>query len=71
MFRFVLLVSSIFLVSGSQLSCSDRDRDGECKAIKDCVTNEWTYGTLNEPLCDVVGSDYKDMSTKVCCFPVV
>ena len=65
MFRFVLLVSSFFLVSG----CSDRDRDGECKAIKDCVTNEWTYGTLDEPLCDVAGSDYRDNSTKVCCFP--
>ncbi len=49
-------------------ACSDRGNQGECKPIKDCTSNEWTYGTLEEPLCDVSGSDYTDKETKVCCF---
>ena len=49
-------------------ACEDRGNEGECMPIRDCVTNEWTYGTLEEPLCDVPGSDYRDDNTKVCCF---
>lgn len=50
-------------------ACEDRGVQGTCKSIKDCETNEWTYGTMETPLCDVPGSDYKNVGTKVCCLP--
>ena len=60
-----LLVTFISIAA----ACEDRGMQGECKSITDCVTNEWTYGTMESPLCDLPGSDYKEPSTKVCCFP--
>ena len=50
-------------------ACEDRGVQGECKPIKNCETNEWTYGTMEAPLCDVPGADYKNTDTKVCCLP--
>ena len=49
-------------------ACVDREREGVCKSVAECVSSVWTYGTVEVPLCDVPGSDYKDDSTKVCCF---
>lgn len=64
MFRFMLSFWVVAFAAG----CSDRGRNGECKSIKECTSNSWTYGTMEEPLCDVKGSDYKDENTKVCCY---
>ena len=41
---------------------------GNCVKRSDCTTNEWVYGQSTDPVCDVVGSDYKLLTTKVCCF---
>ena len=41
---------------------------GNCIKVKDCTTNEWLFGHLDNPTCDEPGADYKSPDTKVCCF---
>ena len=40
---------------------------GNCIKKSACTTNEWSYGSTNNPVCDVAGSDYKLPDTLVCC----
>ena len=41
---------------------------GNCIKKSACTTNEWSYGTTADPVCDVAGSDWKNADTLVCCF---
>ena len=40
---------------------------GNCIKKSACTTNEWSYGSTKNPVCDVAGSDYKLPDTLVCC----
>jgi len=48
--------------------CESRDNLGNCIKKSACTTNEWSYGTTADPVCDVAGSDWKNADTLVCCF---
>ena len=66
---FAMLPLGLALEAGDVCEDTHSVGNGICKAIKDCATNEWTYGTMENPICDVKGSDYRNQDTKVCCLP--
>tara|TARA_B100000795_G_C22786778_1_gene435001 strand:- start:1543 stop:1824 length:282 start_codon:yes stop_codon:yes gene_type:complete len=72
MFRSILIATAVFGTAtafGDGPGCEFRDANpGNCIKVSDCSTNEWSFGTIVNPLCDKPGANYKSPDTKVCCF---
>tara|TARA_B110000211_G_C13650003_1_gene365493 strand:- start:192 stop:545 length:354 start_codon:yes stop_codon:yes gene_type:complete len=73
MFRSLIVTTAFFATTnafgvGPECDSQKEHIKGNCIKISDCTTNEWTFGSLDSPVCDEPGADYKVPDTKVCCF---
>ena len=71
MFRSILIATAVFGTAtafGDGPGCGDMNEKGNCIKVSDCSTNEWLFGTIDNPVCDEPGTNYKLPDTKVCCF---
>ncbi len=65
-FVFQAIAFADALGAGDACTGGPRDVAGLCKSVADC-SGDWTFGTLESPLCADAGDSYQDPATLVCC----